>query len=154
MPGLPYVREFRELVVYQKQRRLAFDLFRATAEFPREERYSLIDQMRRASRSIGAQIAEAWAKHRYEPHFISKLTDADGEQKETQHWILTACDCAYFSKVIATEFLTRCTEIGRLLNRMIATSSSFCQEPDNYTLQEDSGEFYAPIPADDPDIGH
>jgi four helix bundle protein len=63
--------------------------------FPKEETFSLTDQIRRSSRSIGANIAEAWAKRRYERHFVCKLTDADGEQMETQHWIGTALDCGY-----------------------------------------------------------
>ncbi|MBL7161588.1 MAG: four helix bundle protein [Anaerolineales bacterium] len=92
MNKLPYASNFRELVVYQKSRQLSRE-----KTFPKEEMYSLIDQIRRSSRSIGAQIAEAWAKRRYERHFISKLTDADGEQYETQHWIDVASDCGYLN---------------------------------------------------------
>ncbi len=80
-PG--YAKSFRDLVVYQKARSVAKAIFEITKAFPREEMYSLTDQMRRSSRSIGAQIAESWAKRRYEKHFVSKLTDADGEQQET-----------------------------------------------------------------------
>ena len=69
-----------------------------TKSFPKEEMYSLTDQIRRSSRSVGAQIAEAWAKRHYEKHFISKLTDSDGEQHETQHWIEVAEDCGYITK--------------------------------------------------------
>ena len=74
--------------------------------------YSLTDQVRRSSRSIGAQLAEAWGKRSYEKHFVSKLTDADGEQLETQHWIETAFDCSYFSKELASGLLRQCTLIG------------------------------------------
>ncbi len=84
-----YARDFRELVVYRRQRELAREVFAVSKKFPREESRSLTDQIRRSSRSIGAQIAEAWAKRRYEKHFISKLTDADAEQRETQHCIET-----------------------------------------------------------------
>jgi four helix bundle protein len=77
---------------------LAKAVFEASKTFPREEAYSLTDQGRRASRSIGAQIAEAWAKRRYARHFASKLTDADGEQLETQHWLIMAFDCGYLSE--------------------------------------------------------
>ena len=80
---LPYARRFDDQVVYQRARELAAEIFDVTRAFSREESYSLTDQVRRSSRSIGAQIAEAWAKRRYERHFISKLTDADGEQYET-----------------------------------------------------------------------
>ena len=75
---LKYVTNFRELEVYQRQRTLAKEVFAFSKRFPKEELYSLTDQLRRASRSIGAQIAEAWAKRLYPKHFVSKLTDADG----------------------------------------------------------------------------
>jgi len=76
---------------------LAKEIFSITKSFPRDEMFSLTDQIRRSSRSVGAQIAEAWAKRKYEKHFISKLTDADGEQQETQHCIEIALDCTYLS---------------------------------------------------------
>lgn len=83
----------RDLEVY----RVAFDMQQAVFElskaFPREEMYSLMDQIRRSSRSIGANISEAWAKRRYPAHFVSKLSDADGEMEETVHWIETAFAC-------------------------------------------------------------
>lgn len=88
--------------------------------------FSLTDQIRRSSRSVGAQIAEAWAKRRYEKHFISKLTDADGEQLETQHWIETATDCEYLTHQHATDLLEKYAEIGRLLGGMIAKAELFC----------------------------
>lgn len=97
MSDLPYARSFRDLLVYQA-RQLAREIFQITGTSPREEMYSLTDQIRRSSRSIGAQIAEAWAKRRYERHFLSKLTDADGEQQETQRWIETATDCSYLTQ--------------------------------------------------------
>lgn len=79
MTELNHAESFRDLVVYQKAKKVARTIFEITKDFPKEETYSLTDQLRRASRSIGAQIAEAWAKRRYEKHFISKLTDADAE---------------------------------------------------------------------------
>ena len=85
-----HANSFRDLEVYQLARKLSLDIFKYSRNFPKEERYSLTDQIRRSSRSVGAQIAEAWAKRRYKKHFISKLTDADGEQQETRHWIETA----------------------------------------------------------------
>lgn len=95
MSGLQHAQSFRDLVVYQKCRQLSREIMRLTRLFPKEEIFSLTDQIRRSSRSVGANIAEAWAKRRYEKHFISKLTDSDGEQMETQHWIETALDCEY-----------------------------------------------------------
>src|SRR5262245_56625403 len=90
-PG--YAESFRDLRVYQKARELSRAVFELSKTFPREERYSLTDQIPRASWSIGAQIAEAWGKRRYENHFTSKLTDADSEQMETQHWLGCTLDC-------------------------------------------------------------
>ena len=114
-----YARDFRELIVYQRQRELARAVFEHSKLFPREERYALSDQVRRSSRSIGAQIVEAWAKRRYEAHFVSKLTDADAEQRETQHWIETARDCNYLTSKDAESLLRYCDEIGRMLATMI-----------------------------------
>jgi len=79
MSGLAHAQSFRDLIVYQKGRQLQRDILRITKTFPKEEMFSLTDQIRRSSRSIGANIAEARAKRRYEKHFISKLTDSDGE---------------------------------------------------------------------------
>ena len=95
---MTYAKSFGELDVYKLSGDLAKDIFQISKSFPKEETYSLTDQIRRSSRSIGAQISEAWAKRRYEKHFISKLTDADGEQQETQHWMETASDCNYIDK--------------------------------------------------------
>ena len=79
MTELNHAKSFRDLVVYQKAKKVSRAIFELSKSFPKEETYSLIDQIRRASRSIGAQIAEAWAKRRYARHFVSKLTDADAE---------------------------------------------------------------------------
>jgi four helix bundle protein len=83
MEQFVYARSFRDLPAYKKAFVVSKKIFEASKSFPEEERYSLTDQIRRASRSIGAQITEAWAKRKYERSFISKLTDADGEQLET-----------------------------------------------------------------------
>lgn len=133
---LPYVGSFRELKVYERQRMLAREVFVLSKRFPNEERYSLTDQLRRASRAIGAQIAEAWAKRVYPKHFVSKLTDADGEQAETQHWITEALDCDYLSPEEAKHLLDLCTEIGRMLGSMIRKADSFASS--TYSLREDS----------------
>src|SRR6188472_1166957 len=95
---MEYVTSFRELEVYKLSRKLSKEIFEISKKFPKEEMYSLTDQIRRASRSIGGQIAEAWGKRRYERHFVSKLTDADAEQLETQHWIESAADCNYVTR--------------------------------------------------------
>src|SRR6266852_4404163 len=90
-----YARTFEELIVYQKAAEIAKKIFELSKTFPWEEMYSLTDQIRRSSRSIGAQIAEAWGKRQYPRHFASKLTDADAEQLETRHWVHGAAACAY-----------------------------------------------------------
>ncbi|MBL7893165.1 MAG: four helix bundle protein [Bacteroidia bacterium] len=123
---MEYVKSFRELEVYKLSRQLSREIFELSKKFPKEEMYSLTDQIRRSSRSTGAQIAEAWAKRKYEKHFVSKLTDADGEQQETQHWIETALDCSYISKEISENLLKNYASIGKMLNSMISKSESFC----------------------------
>ncbi len=137
--SLAYVRHFRDLEVYKKQRLLAKEVFALTKTFPREEQYSMTDQLRRASRSIGAQIAEAWAKRLYPKHFVSKLTDADGEQLETQHWLVEASDCAYVDEPTARRLLGVCEEIGRMLGSMMQKADTFAS-PD-YTLQEEPASY-------------
>lgn len=121
-----YVKSFRDLEVYKLARQLAHEIFEISKSFPKEEMYSLTDQIRRSSRSVGAQIAEAWAKRRYKKHFISKLTDSDGEQQETQHWIETAFDCGYISMIQSKDWLGRYASVGRMLNSMIQKADSFC----------------------------
>lgn len=88
--------------------------------------YSLTDQIRRSLRSVGAQIAEAWGKRKYEKHFVSKLTDADGEQLETQHWINTALDCSYLTTTQSEFLLEQYDILGRKINTMILKSNLFC----------------------------
>lgn len=141
MSELPYVKSFRELLVYQNARQLAREIFQLSNSFPREEMYSLTDQVRRSSRSVGAQIAEAWAKRRYEKHFLSKLTDADGEQQETQHWIETAADCGYLSPQQQKALVEKCEVIGRMLGSMMAKSDSFCGQS-AHTVRETTAEYF------------
>jgi four helix bundle protein len=141
MGSLAYAKSFRDLLVYQRARELAQEIFEITAAFPREEMFALTDQMRRSSRAIGANIAEAWAKRRYERHFLSKLTDADGEQQETQHWIETATDCGYLTKQRAILLIRKCEEIGRLLGGMMAKADLFCGGSVNI-LRESAAEYF------------
>jgi four helix bundle protein len=123
---MEYVKSYRNLEVYKLSRKMSIEIFEVTKKFPREEMYSLTDQIRRSSRSVGAQIAECWAKRRYEKHFVSKLTDADGEQQEAQHWIETALDCGYITGPKADDLLSKCSHIGKMLNSMIMKSELFC----------------------------
>jgi four helix bundle protein len=125
---MKHAESFKDLLVYQKAREVAKEVFKITQSFPKEEMYSLTDQVRRSSRSIGAQIAEAWGKRRYEKHFISKLTDADAEQLETQHWIEVAEDCNYVVHAQVLQIINKLSEIGRMLNSMMKKAKKFCGE--------------------------
>jgi four helix bundle protein len=136
-----YVKHFRDLEVYKKQREVSKEVFRLSKNFPSEERFSLTDQIRRSSRSIGAQIAEAWAKRLYPKHFVSKLTDADGEQLETQHWLMEALDCEYLSHSDFKNLNDKCEEIGRMLGSMIRKADSFASS--DYRLQEEAADYLA-----------
>jgi len=128
-------------LVYQKARALSLVIFKITKRFPKEESYSLTDQIRRSSRSVGAQIAEAWARRQYEKHFLSKLADSDAEQQETQHWIETTLDCEYISQEEILPLLEKCAEIGRLLGSMMAKSEQFCK-PFLYKVREEQAEYF------------
>ena len=149
--GLPFARGFWELIAYQKARALQQRVFELSKKFPREETYSLTDQVRRAARSIGAQIAEAWAKRDYEKHFVSKLSDAIGECNETQHWTISAIDHGYLSREEAKEVWNLCLEVGRILASMSERSDEFCQDAANPRVRESSPDFFctAPIPWED-----
>jgi four helix bundle protein len=115
------IQRHTELEVYKKAHGLAMELFRASKSFPKEETYSLTDQMRRSSRSVCANLAEAWRKRRYKAAFVSKLSDAEAEAAETQVWIEFAVDCAYLSPDSARQFYRTYDEILRMLVAMIAT---------------------------------
>ena len=106
--------------------RLSMGIFRASKAWPGEERYSLTDQIRRSSRSVCANLAEAWGKRRYVAHFTSKLTDADGENLETQTWLNFAHDCGYIDKADFDTFIEASEEVGRLLGGMLAKPEAFC----------------------------
>lgn len=94
------VREFKELRVYQQAYDAATEIFEVSKDWPKKETYSLTDQIRRSSRSVYANVAEAWRKRRYERHFVSKLSDADAEAAETRTWLQFGHDCGYLSEEI------------------------------------------------------
>lgn len=121
------ILSFRDLKVYRKSLELQQEIFEISKGFPVEERYSLTDQIRRSSRSIGANISEAWKKRRYEAHFISKLTDSDAENAETQHWLLTAYMCSYIIKAKHNDLIHKSNEIGGMLGKMM-------NEPQKWTI--------------------
>jgi four helix bundle protein len=140
MGTLAHATRFGDLVVYQKARRVTDRIFELTKAFPKEETYSLTDQVRRCSRSIGAQIAEAWGKRRYARHFVSKLTDADAEQLETQHWILVAFSCSYLTGEQEQALLDDLAEIGCMLHSMIQKADLFCGGPTG-VVREDAAPY-------------
>jgi four helix bundle protein len=122
------ISSFRDLKVYRAAFSLQQEIFEVTKTFSKEERYSLTDQIRRASRAIGANLAEAWQKRRYPSHFVSKLTDSDAEQAETQHWLDTAFECQYLDQDKHRKLLDQCQEIGRMLGSMMANPAPFCRK--------------------------
>jgi len=136
-----YVNSYRDLIVYMRSRQLSQKVFLITQSFPREETYSLIDQVRRSSRSIGAQIAESWAKRNYEKHFTSKLSDADSEVQETRPWGEISLDCGYITTETAEELLQTCDEIGRMLGGMIQKAHLFCVKDAH--LRESTAVYWA-----------
>ena len=144
-----YARNFKELVAYQVGFDLSRRVFELSKAFPEDEKFSLTSQIRRSSRSIGAQIAEAWAKRKYERHFVSKLTDTDGEQMETQHWVRTAFSCGYIEKTMASALMNDLEQVGRLLQGMMDKAESFCSSSRvGETASVDCGEWQDPLITD------
>ena len=113
------VQNVKGLEVYQKAYRLAMEIFVVSKSFPSEERFALISQCRRSSRSVAMNLREAWAKRRYEAHFISKLTDCDGENAETDTSLDFALDCEYITKAKHAELTALNHEVGRMLGSML-----------------------------------
>ena len=124
------VRTAKELKVYIKAYALAMDIFNVSKKWPPEEKYSLTDQIRRSSRSVCANLREAWAKRRYEAHFISKLTDSDAENSETGTWLDFAKDSGYLTADEHDAFIVECTAVGAMLGSMIKKPGPFLIKPD------------------------
>jgi four helix bundle protein len=122
-----FANDYSDLEVYKASIALSDMIFDISLAFPRSEIYSLTDQIRRSSRSIGAQISEAWAKRKYEKHFISKTTDAMAEAYETRHWIETARRCGYISNEESSALSDQCAAIIKMLSSMITKSQLFCK---------------------------
>jgi four helix bundle protein len=116
---------FRDLIVYKKAFSLSMEIFFLTKAFPKEETYSLVDQIRRSSRSVFASIAESYKKRKYPNHFISKLTDADMENGETQAWLDASLACSYITNEKYMEINQQSEEVSRLLNYMINNPDKF-----------------------------
>jgi four helix bundle protein len=131
------IKSAKDLIVYQKAYALAMEIFVISKTFPAEEKYSLTDQIRRSSRSVCTNLREAWAKRRYEAHFVSKLTDSDGENGETETWLDFGHDSGYLSKRDHALFSEKCHEVGAMLGSMISDPSSFILRPTSDPPQAD-----------------
>ncbi|MBT1706022.1 four helix bundle protein [Chryseosolibacter indicus] len=112
-------QNFRNLTVYKKAFELAMQIFEISKTFPKEEKYSLTDQIRRSSRAIAVCVAEAYRKRNYQAYFVSKTSDADMENSETQVWLDFALSCNYIKREEFQNLMTRSEEVGKLLNHMM-----------------------------------
>ncbi len=117
--------DFKELLAYKKSFELAMEIFEISKSFPKEEKYSLTDQIRRSSRSVAANIAESYRKRRYTNHFISKLTDSDAENSETYTWLEFSLKCKYIDQETFEKLNIKSLEIGKLINYMINNPNKF-----------------------------
>jgi four helix bundle protein len=126
---------YKELTVYKKSFALGMEIFEITKGFPKEEQYSLTSQIRRSSRSVYSNIAEAYRKRMYEAHFVSKATDADMENSETSAWIDTAFACKYISEETLKDLTKKVEEIGRMLNHMIENPEKYLRKHDKEKVE-------------------
>jgi four helix bundle protein len=122
------IHSAKDLVVYKRAYTLAMNIFEISKVFPPEERYALTGQIRRSSRSVCMNLREAWAKRRYEAHFISKLTDCDGEINETDTSLDFSLDCGYISPANHSNLVSKCDEVRKMLGSMIANPGKFLQK--------------------------
>ena len=118
---------YKELAAFRKVYSLAMDILKTIKSFPAEEKYSLTDQIRRSSRSVCVNIGEAYRRRKYPAHFVSKLTDSNAENTETEIWIQFSMDCKYFNELEFRDFSERCEEVGRILGYMIEHPEKFCK---------------------------
>jgi len=129
------VENHRDLEVWQRARELSRSVFELSKRFPKEETYSLTDQIRRSSRSVTANIAEAWHKRRYEASFIHKLTDSAAEAAETQHWIVHACDASYIGPDEARSLCDDYDDLLKTLHSMMLYADRWCKPASNHKPQ-------------------
>ena len=122
------IRSYRELNVYQAALDAAMQIFELTKRFPIEEKYSMVDQVRRSSRSVCANIGEAWIKRRYKAHFVSKLSDAEGEAAETRVWLDFALRCQYLSK-------DQFEELDHLYDNIIGRLVRMLSQPEQWSIR-------------------
>ncbi len=131
------VRSVKELTVYVKAYDLSMRIFNVCQRFPKDEQYALIGRIKRSSRSVCMNLREAWAKRRYPPHFVCKLTDCDGENSETDTSLDYARDCGYITADEHRELTERCAEVGRMLGAMINNPDPFLLPPSDHRARPD-----------------
>ena len=119
------VQSIKQMQVYVKAYELALQIFELTKRFPVEERYALTSQIRRSSRSVCLNLREAWAKRRFEAHFVSKLTDCDAEINETDTALDFARDCGYVGATVHAQLIAECNEVRKMLGAMILKPAPF-----------------------------
>jgi len=122
---------FKDLIVYQKAFVLAMDVFQLTKCFPKNEVYGLTDQLRRSTRSIGSNLAEAYPRRKYFKYFVSKLIDAQSEACETIHWLDMSHACEYIDETSHRHYKNLTYEIQRMIEKIIQNPSKFCPKPQN-----------------------
>jgi len=120
-------RGYRDLKVYTYSYQLALDIHELSKKYPREEKYSLTDQIRKSSRSVPANLAEVWKKRRYKKAFISKLIDCAGEAGETEVWLDFSKDFGYINNQQHETLMKKYEEVGRMLFGMIEKADKFSQ---------------------------
>jgi four helix bundle protein len=120
------IDSFKDLIVYQKAYKLAMEIFEITKNFPKEERFSLTDQIRRSSRSVTSCIAESWSRRKYIKSFINKLIDSLGEENETETWLDYSRDCKYIDSEIHDKLILEYEEVRKILISMINNSDKWC----------------------------
>ena len=123
---MSHVNSFKELIVYQKAYKLAMEIFEISKDFPKEEKYSLTDQIRRSSRSVTSNIAESWAKKRYLKSFVNKLIDSLGEEYETEVWVDYSKDCKYIVNETRDRILSEYDEVRKMLISIINSPEKWC----------------------------
>lgn len=133
---MPTVKFHQDLKVFQKSFEMAMQIYELTKTFPKEELYSLTDQIRRSSRSVSANISEAWGKRKYEKSFIAKLTDSEGEARETQTWLQFALACNYINEEQSNNLNNQYNQIIGMLVNMINQSEMWC----TFSPENKSGE--------------
>jgi four helix bundle protein len=119
------INSAKELKVYKTAYELSMEIFELSKTWPPEERYALTDQIRRSSRAVCSNLREVWAKRRYEAHFISKLTDSDGENSETDTWLDFAKDCGYLEREHFAPLKEKCESVGKMLGSMLKNPMPF-----------------------------